>query len=70
MQMKMKTKENKNTGENMKRVEFLYDKRLDKTQIFIWDGMRLVDTREVNGITTQYIEKKIKKEIMEEGWEK
>ena len=66
----MKTKENKNTGENMKRVEFLYDKRLDKTQIFIWDGMRLVDTREVNGITTQYIEKKIKKEIMEEGWEK
>ena len=62
--------ENKNTGENMKRVEFLYDKRLDKTQIFIWDGMRLVDTREINGLTTPHIEKKIKEEIMKEGWEK
>jgi len=66
----MKSRDTKNTGENMKRVEFLYDKRLDKTQIFIWDGMRLIDTREVNGLTTPYIEKKIKKEIMEEGWEK
>ena len=54
----------------MKRVEFLYDKRSDKTQIFIWDGMRLVDTREVNGLTTSHIEKKIKEEIMKEGWEK
>ncbi len=63
----MKSRNNKISGENMKKIEFLYDKRLDKTQIFIWDGMKLVDKREVNGMTTPHIEKKIKKEIMKEN---
>jgi len=53
----------------MKRVEFLYDRKLDSTEIFIWDGMKIIDRRVVPGQTTPLIEKKIKEEIMKEGWE-
>ena len=49
-----------------KRIEFLYDKRKNKTMIFIWKGTQLLDRRELNGQINHKYEKKIKKEIKNE----
>lgn len=52
------------------KIEFLYDNRKDKTEIFVWLGMRLVDTRELNGQISLEQERKIKSAIQLEIFEK
>lgn len=52
------------------RIEFLYDNRKNKTNIYIWLGMSLKDSRETNGQLSKYTEDKIRKEIQLELIEK
>ena len=42
------------------KIEFIYDNRKDKTNIYIWLGTRIVDTRELNGQISNEQEKKVK----------
>ncbi len=52
-----------------KRIEFIYDRNKDMTQIFIWNGMSLIDKREMPGILSSYTKRKLREEIINEGWE-
>jgi len=45
------------------RIEFLYDNRKDITNIYIWLGQQLKDTRELNGQVSSDNEKKIRTSI-------
>jgi len=46
------------------RIEFLYDKHKDITQIFVWKGQQLIDRLEMPGILSNYQRKKIRKELI------
>ena len=48
------------------KIEFLYDKKSDKTNIYIWKSMTLVDTREMNGVVTTEHQKVISDGIKKE----
>jgi len=50
----------------MVRVEFVYNKKMDKTVIYIWKAMQLVDVRELDGIVSTEFQKKHTKEIQGE----
>lgn len=49
-----------------KRIEFLYDKRRDMTQIFVWRGEQIVDKKEMPGIMSSYSKSKVRKELEKE----
>ena len=54
------------TVSNMKkRIEFLYDKQKDTTNIFVWLGMQIIDKLEMPGILSSYQKRKIRKELLE-----
>ena len=60
----------KHKGSAMKkRIEFLYNKRRNKTNIYIWKGTHLLDTRTLNGQIDKAHEEKVKQNIMKEEWE-
>jgi hypothetical protein len=51
-------------GINMaKRIEFIYDSKKDKTQIFVWVGQQIIDKLEMNGLLSSNQKKKIQKEL-------
>ena len=54
-----------NKGKNMK-VEFTYNKKADKTVIYIWKGMQLVDVRDLDGIVENKVQKKMTEDIKAE----
>ena len=45
------------------RIEFVYDNRKNKTNIYIWLGTRVMDTRELNGQLSYEQEKKVRTSI-------
>jgi hypothetical protein len=47
-----------------KRIEFVYNKSKDITQIFVWSGMRIVDKLEMPGLLSSYQKKKIREELI------
>ena len=48
------------------KIEFLYDNRKNKTSIFVWQGTRLIDKRELSGQTDKDHQNRIKKDIEKE----
>ena len=52
------------------KVEFLYDNRANKTNIFVWLGMKLKDKRTLDGQLSKYTEDKVRQEIQLELIEK
>lgn len=48
------------------RVEYLYDKQTDQTNIFIWNGTSVIDKRSMPGKISWRIKKKLKKELIDE----
>ena len=55
----------KNTHSRKKniRIEFLWDKNKDITQIFVWNGQQIIDRLEMPGTLSSYQRKKIRKEL-------
>ena len=51
------------------KIEFLYDGRHDITNIYIWLGMSLKDSRTLPGQLTKYTKEKVQKEILKELFE-
>lgn len=51
------------------RIEFLYDNRKNVTNIYIWLGMNLKDTRELSGQISSEQQKKISDGIQKELFE-
>ena len=49
------------------KIEFVYNKKADKTVIYIWKGMQLVDVRDLNGQITSEHENKLTQSIKEES---
>ena len=47
----------------VKRIEFIYNPKKDKTQIFIWAGQQIIDKLEMNGLLSLNQKKKIQKEL-------
>jgi len=52
-----------------KRFEWLYDKRKNETTLFIWQGMKILDTRTFNGQVDKEHQKRIEQNIKDEDWE-
>jgi len=48
------------------RVEFLYTRKDDMTQIYVWAGTQIIDKREMPGVLSSYSKKKIREEIAKE----
>jgi hypothetical protein len=47
-----------------RRIEFLYDRIKDSTQIYVWELQRIVDKLEMHGQLSSYQKKKIREELM------
>lgn len=45
------------------RLEFLYDRKTNKTNIYVWDRMDLLDTLDMNGTLSKFIKEKVYKEM-------
>jgi hypothetical protein len=48
-----------------KKIEFLYNKSKDMTEIYVWNGLQLIDKLEMPGILSSYQKKKVKAELLE-----
>ena len=48
------------------KIEFSYNKKSDKTSIYIWECMVLLDVREMNGVVTTEHQKVISDGIKKE----
>ena len=52
------------------KIEFIYNKKADKTVIYIWKGMQLADVRDLDGMIDAKQEKKLTGEIKgEKKWQ-
>ncbi len=45
------------------RIEFVYNKQKDTTDIYVWSGSQIIDRLEMPGILSSYQRKKVRKEL-------
>jgi hypothetical protein len=46
------------------RIEFLYDKQKDMTNIYVWSGQQIIDKLEMPGMMSAYQKTKVRKELV------